>query len=362
MSRPFKIRRFLMPLAWIFGNIARLRRWAYHKGLFRSYKADIPVICVGNIAIGGTGKTPHASFITRCLSERAHVAMLSRGYGRKSKGYVLANTTPSAELNANLIGDEPLLLHQRFPALPLAVAEDREEGIRRLLTFAPDTNVIVMDDAYQHLSVTPSLRIILTEYARPYFRDYPLPAGRLREFPDAVRDADAVLVTKVPDLSTPIDRDDWRQKLGLADCQPLFFTRYTYALPEPVTEQARNIVLTPDSSIVLLTGIANPTPLHEHLRQQFRHIQHVRFPDHHNYSESDIQHIRQTYFSNNTDQPILLTTEKDWMRLQTERLKKNVSLLPVFILPIEVDFLFENDRKEFINILEHHVRRSEEKN
>ena len=135
-----------MPLGWIFGNIARLRRWAYHKDLFRSYKADIPVICVGNIAIGGTGKTPHASFITRCLSERAHVAMLSRGYGRKSKGFVLANTTPSAELNANLIGDEPLLLHQRFPALPLAVAEDREEGIRRLLTFAPDTNVIVMDD------------------------------------------------------------------------------------------------------------------------------------------------------------------------------------------------------------------------
>ena len=362
MSRPFKIRRLLVPAGWLFGNIARLRRWAYHKGIIRSYKADIPVICVGNIAIGGTGKTPHASFITRCLSRFAHVAMLSRGYGRKSKGYVLANTTPSADLNANLIGDEPLLLHQRFPALPLAVAEDREEGISRLLTYAPDTDVIVMDDAYQHLSVTPSLRIILTEYARPYFRDYPLPAGRLREFPDAVRDADLVLVTKVPDESAPIDRDDWRQKLGLSEHQPLFFTRYTYATPEPVTEQACNITLTSDSNIVLLTGIANPSPLYEHLRQQFHRIQHVRFPDHHNYSENDIQHITESYFSKNAEQPVLLTTEKDWMRLQAEGLKKNVSLLPVFILPIEVGFVFENDRQEFINILEHHVRRSEEKN
>jgi tetraacyldisaccharide 4'-kinase len=351
-----------MPAGWLFGNIARLRRWAYHKGIIRSYKAEIPVICVGNIAIGGTGKTPHASFITRCLSRFAHVAMLSRGYGRKSKGFVLANATPSAELSANLIGDEPLLLHQRFPALPLAVAENREEGIRRLLTFAPDTDVIVMDDAYQHLSVTPSLRIILTEYNRPYFRDYPMPAGRLREFPDAVRDADCVLVTKVPDDSAPVDREFWRYQLGLAPHQPLFFTRYTYASPEPVTEQASRIMLTPDANIVLLTGIANPSPLYEHLRQRFHSIKHVRFPDHHNYSESDIQHIRESYFSKNVDQPFLLTTEKDWMRLQTERLKKSVSLLPVFILPIEVGFVFEDDRQEFINILKHHVRRTEEKN
>ncbi len=362
MSRPFKIRQLLMPAGWLFGNIARLRRWAYHKGIIRSYKAEIPVICVGNIAIGGTGKTPHASFITRCLSRFAHVAMLSRGYGRKSKGFVLANATPSAELSANLIGDEPLLLHQRFPALPLAVAENREEGIRRLLTFAPDTDVIVMDDAYQHLSVTPSLRIILTEYNRPYFRDYPMPAGRLREFPDAVRDADCVLVTKVPDDSAPVDREFWRYQLGLAPHQPLFFTRYTYASPEPVTEQASRIMLTPDANIVLLTGIANPSPLYEHLRQRFHSIKHVRFPDHHNYSESDIQHIRESYFSKNVDQPFLLTTEKDWMRLQTERLKKSVSLLPVFILPIEVGFVFEDDRQEFINILKHHVRRTEEKN
>lgn len=358
MSKTLKIRYYLYPFAWIFGGIAWIRRRLYKAGILKTYQPEIPVVCVGNIAIGGTGKTPHAGFITRVLSEQYHVSMLSRGYGRTSKGYILANTTPMEQLSAALIGDEPLQLHERFPLLPLAVAENRKEGIRKLLEYAPDTDVIVMDDAYQHLSVTPTLRMILTEYARPYFEDYPMPAGRLREFPSAVADADLVVVTKVTDEMEAIDRDAWRKRLGLRDDQPLFFTRYQYAAPEPVTATAQNLTLTSDTDIILMTGIARSQPLYEHLQTNYHISKHIKYPDHHRYTISEIEQLKK-YFGENS---VLFTTEKDWMRLQGESFKKTLSLLPVFILPIEIEFLTEEEHQTFIHILKDHVRRTQKKN
>lgn len=346
-----KVRRILYPLAWIFGGAAWLRRFMYSRGILKSYKPEIPVVCVGNIAIGGTGKTPHAEFITRTLSENHHVAMLSRGYGRTSKGYLLANSMPEEQLTAELIGDEPMLLHQRFPNLPLAVDEDRKDGIEKLQTYAPETDVIVMDDAYQHLSVSPTLRMILTEYERPYFKDYPLPAGRLREYPSAVRDADLVIVTKVSDEQ--VDRNLWRKKLGILNNQPLFFTRYKYGKPEPVTQPAKDLTLDDNSEILLLTGIARSQPLLEHLQKAYHIERHFKFQDHHRYTLSEIESLKK-YFKHNS---VLFTTEKDWMRLQYSHIKKSLSLLPVFILPIEVEFLNEEENTTFINILEDHVRR-----
>ena len=351
MSKPLKVRRILYPLAWIFGGVAWLRRQLYDRGFLKSYKPEVPVVCVGNIAIGGTGKTPHADFITRTLSESHHVAMLSRGYGRTSKGYILANTTPDEQLTAELIGDEPMLLHQRFPNLPLAVDEDRKDGIEKLQAYAPETDVIVMDDAYQHLSVTPTLRMILTEYGRPYFKDYPMPAGRLREFPSAVRDADLIVITKVTDEQ--VDRDLWRKQLGITDIQPLFFTRYKYGKPEPVTQPAKELVLEKSNEILLLTGIARSNPLLEYLEQTYRIEKHFKFQDHHRYTTSEIENIKK-YFKHNS---VLFTTEKDWMRLQYSHIKNSLSLLPVFIIPIEVEFLTEEEHTTFTNILEDHVRR-----
>ena len=358
MSKRFKVRRYLYPLAWIFGGIAWVRRQLYRRNILKSYQPDIPVVCVGNIAIGGTGKTPHAGFITKVLSEQHHVSMLSRGYGRTSKGYILSNTTPPEQLSATLIGDEPLLLHQRFPALPLAVSEDRKEGIQKLLEYAPDTDVIVMDDAYQHLSVTPTLRMILTEYEWPYFKDYPMPAGRLREFPSAVADADLVMVTKVTEDAGEIDRANWRARLGIRDDQPLFFTRYRYAAPEPVTEVAQDFTLNANTDVILMTGIARSQPLFEHLEQSFHIAKHFKFQDHHRYNLSEIEEIKKYFQSNN----VLFTTEKDWMRLQSDNLKNSLSLLPIFIIPIEVEFLTEEEHTTFIKILENHVRRTQKKN
>lgn len=353
MSRTNKIRRYLYPLAWFFGGIAWLRRRLYKSGIIKSFKPKIPVICIGNIAIGGTGKTPHAGFITKTLKEHYQVAMLSRGYGRASKGYVLANTTPQEQLNAMLIGDEPLLLHERFPELPLAVDEDRKEGILKLLEYAPETDVIIMDDAYQHLSVSPTLRMILTEYECPYFNDAPIPAGRLREFPSAVSEADLVVVSKVPTENADIDRAVWRQKLGIRDNQPLFFTRYRYTAPEPVTAAAASVSLHAHTDVILMTGIARSQPLFEHLQKEYHIIKHLKFPDHHRYSLTEIEQVKKYI----TENRVLLTTEKDWMRLQAENFKKSLSLLPVFILPIEVEFLTEEERHLFTNILEDHVGR-----
>jgi len=347
-----------VPLGWIFGQFARLRRWLYAHGVFRSYRASIPTICVGNIAIGGTGKTPHASYIVHLLSSQYHVAMLSRGYGRKSKGFVLANTTPAEQLTARLLGDEPLLLHRRFPELPIAVDGDRERGIIKLQEFAPDTQVVVMDDAYQHLSFTPSVKLVLTEYNRPYFRDFPLPAGRLREFPSAVAAADMVLVTKVDVPNEQIDRDQWRRDLALRDDQPLFFTSYRYGSPEPVTDCAVATDLE-TAEVVLLSGIARPQPLKEHLENQYRCAQHICFPDHHRYTPVEIAMVRRAVESQSDKPKVIITTEKDWMRLQAEELQKDVSLLPVFIVPIEVDFLTENEKIEFNHIIEDYVRRDQ---
>jgi len=358
MSQPNKIRPLLIPVGWIFGQFARLRRWLYAHGVFRSYRASIPTICVGNIAIGGTGKTPHASYIVRLLSSEHHVAMLSRGYGRKSKGFVLANTTPAEQLSAALLGDEPLLLHRRFPELPIAVDGDREHGIIKLQEFAPDTQVVVMDDAYQHLSFTPSVKLVLTEYHRPYFRDYPLPAGRLREFPSAVSAADMVLVTKVDVPNEQIDRDQWRRDLQLRDDQPLFFTSYRYGVPEPVTEPAASVDLD-ETEVILLSGIARPQPLKDYLEGRYHCVQHIKYPDHHRYTPAELTEVRRRVEAYSDKPKVIFTTEKDWMRLEAENLQKDVSLLPVFIVPIEVDFLTENERIEFNHIIKDYVRRDQ---
>lgn len=350
-----------MPLAWLFGHIVRFRRWLYDKGVLKSYHPDIPAICVGNLAVGGTGKTPHTAMVVKMLENDYKVSMLSRGYGRKTKGFVLANTVPSDQLSASVIGDEPLLLHLRFPQFPLAVDGNRCEGLLRLLQHAPDIEVVVMDDAFQHLSFTPTFRLILTEYERPYFQDYPLPAGRLREFPDAVKDADVVVVTKVSDAPASIHREQWRNNLGLRDEQPLFFTRYAYANPLPVTEAAQQMTLQAQTEAVLLTGIAHPKPLVEKIQQDYTWVKHFAFPDHHAYATEELEQLYLDYFTNASERA-LFTTEKDWMRLQDGNLKKIVSLLPVFIVPIEVEFLFEKDCITFNNIIHEHVRRKKRKN
>ncbi|MBO7446463.1 MAG: tetraacyldisaccharide 4'-kinase [Bacteroidales bacterium] len=346
---PRRVRYLLKPLGWVFGEIVRLRRWCYRVGLFRAQKAQVPTICVGNIAVGGTGKTPHVEYVISQLQDAHHPALLSRGYGRTSKGYVFAPNVPEHQLSATLIGDEPLLLHTVYPDIPLAVDGDRVKGIRQLCLDAPETDVVVLDDAYQHLSLKADLNIVLTEYSWPYFVDYPMPAGRLREFPAAVQDADMVVVTKTTVTPDKIHKEEWRQQLGLRKDQPLFFTSYQYREPLPVTDAARHYAEKKIQKIVLVTGIGNSQPLVDYLQQYYTLIEHVKYPDHHAYTQMEIERLSVTAFASDC---AILTTEKDWMRMQDEVLKKNVSSLPIFIIPISVQFLFEEEQTMFNQIIQ----------
>lgn len=348
------------PFSLLFGCLAAIRRFLYRTGFLPSEASPVPAIDIGNLAVGGTGKTPHTQYIIRLLKEHFHVAALSRGYGRKSKGYHSILQTDAHERTAEMFGDEPYMTHLRFPDVPIAVDGDRCEGVRNLLGEHPDTEALVLDDAYQHLRFRPSFHILLTEYDRPYRPDMPMPAGKLREFPCAARFADAVIVTKVPDEAT-VEESTWRDRLRLKPQQHLFFTRFRYEPLMPVTQAAQNRDLATVRDVVLVTGIAHPKPLIQHLGN-YHLLQHYAFPDHHTFTENEMQSIYDQHFNNTVNHCVLVTTEKDWMRLQSKHIRNIVSLLPVFVVPVEVEFLTDTQRNTFHQIIMNHVRGKETKN
>ena len=361
----------LTPFSLIFGCVAAIRRFFYREGKLHSEESPVPAIDIGNLAVGGTGKTPHTQYVINLLKDEFHIAALSRGYGRKSKGYHSILQTEPENRNAEVFGDEPFMTHLRFPDVPLAVDGDRCEGVRNLLDEHPETEVVVLDDAYQHLRFRPTFHILLTEYDRPFRPDMPMPAGKLREFPRASRFADVVIVTKVPENANT-DESVWRHKLRLQSQQELFFTRFRYEALRPVTAAARNRDLETVKDVVVLTGIAHPKPLLDHLcrdakfcvstvARKLNVVKHYDFPDHHTFTEKEIQSIYDQYFNNVGEQCVLVTTEKDWMRLQSEHIINIVSLLPVFVIPVEVEFLTEIQRDTFNQRLRDHVRGKEKK-
>ena len=350
----------LTPFSLIFGCVAAFRRFLYRKGILPREESPVPAIDIGNLAVGGTGKTPHTQYVINLLKDEFHVAALSRGYGRKSEGYHSMLQSEPENRNAEVFGDEPFMTHLRFPDLPLAVDGDRCEGVRNLLDEHPETEVIVLDDAYQHLRFRPTFHILLTEYDRPFRPDMPMPAGKLREFPCASRFADMVIVTKVPENANT-DESRWRYKLRLQPQQELFFTRFRYEQLRPVTAPARNRDLETVKDVVVLTGIAHPKPLLGHLEKSYQIVAHHDFPDHHTFTEKEIQSICDQHFNNVGEQVVLVTTEKDWMRLQSEHIINIVSLLPVFVIPVEVEFLTEIQRDTFNQRLKDHVRGKEKK-
>jgi tetraacyldisaccharide 4'-kinase len=346
----------LTPFSLLYGCVAAIRRFLYRTRILPSEESPIPAIDIGNLAVGGTGKTPHTQYVLGLLKDSFHVATLSRGYGRSSKGYRSVKQCDNADINAQIFGDEPFMTHLRFPDIPLAVDGNRAEGVRNLLNENPEIEVIVLDDAYQHLRFQPTFHVLLTEYDRPYRPDMPMPSGLLREFPRAARFADAVVVTKVPD-GADADESAWRHRLHIKPHQQLFFTRFRYEQLSPVTEAAQHFDLETVRDVVLLTGIAHPKPLLSHLEKIYNVVGHHAFPDHHTFTEKELQSVYDQYFNNTGARCVLVTTEKDWMRLQSEHIINIVSLLPVFVVRVEVEFLTENQRDGFNQILKDHVRR-----
>lgn len=348
----------LTPFSLIYGLLAAIRRFLYRIGLCQGMESPIPAIDIGNLAVGGTGKTPHTQYVIELLKREFHVAALSRGYGRKSKGYHSVLQTDPQDRNTEMFGDEPFMTHLHHPDIPLAVDGDRCEGIRNLLAENPDTEVFVLDDAYQHLRFRPTFHILLTEYDRPFRPDMPMPTGSLREFPSASRYADVVIVTKVPENAFT-DEAAWRHRLRLLPHQQLFFTRFRYEPLMPVTPAAQHLETEKLRDVVVLTGIAHPKPLLQYLEKTYAIVRHYDFPDHHSFTEKEIQSIYDQHFNNTGERCVLVTTEKDWMRLQSEHIRNIVSLLPVFVVPVHVDFVTENQKDTFNQIITGHVRRKE---
>lgn len=323
-----KINYWLLPLSWLYGLVVSIRNLMFDVGMLKSKTFPLPVICVGNITVGGTGKTPHTEYLIRMLSEKHQVAVLSRGYKRQSEGYVLATpTTPMTD-----IGDEPYQMKHKFPQIHMAVDKDRCHGIAELMKkeVQPPTDVVILDDAYQHRYVKAGLNILLMDYHRLIYLDKLLPAGRLRESSSGTKRADIVIVTKCPRDITPIERKGIERSLNIENWQKIFFSTYTYP------DNMKGI----GSNPLLVTGIASPEQMIYDLQKIVPEFDVMSFPDHHHFTENDINNIR-TRAAGRT----ILTTEKDSTRLH--------GLENVKVIPIEVEFI--DGKEEFDNIIRNYV-------
>jgi tetraacyldisaccharide 4'-kinase len=272
---------------------------------------------VGNLAVGGTGKTPMSEYLINLLSQNYKVALLSRGYGRQTSGFRLANEHDTAQT----IGDEPMQIHRHFPDIPVAVCADRVKGVRRLQQLFPDLQCIILDDAYQHRKLRCGFSVLLTPYDRLYVHDHMLPWGRLRDLPSQSIRANVVVVTKCPDAMQPIDRRIVANALAMPSYQQLCFAQIAYqTLPLPATP-------------LLLTGIANPSPILQHLQKQYPDTELMAFPDHHAFTNKDVKNILEKA----KDYACVVTTEKDYMRLQQTALVEELGE-KLLVQSIQTDF------------------------
>ena len=300
------LRLLLFPLSIIYGVITYIRNVLYDLNIFNSYTIPIKSICVGNLSVGGTGKTPHVMFLINKLIGENSIAILSRGYGRKTKGFRYVSTV---DIAVN-VGDEPLSYAFRFMnKIIISVCESRVFGVKKLMN-EHKLDLIILDDAFQHRRVIAGLNIVLTEYGNPYFSDVMLPSGNLREYKSGVKRSDMVIVTKCPE---DIDSQEKSRflKNSKIDSKQVFFSKIKYGLPISFT----NLIYNENATILLVTGIANPTPLVKYISNR-NAIESLFFPDHHNFSLMDIKKIHAKFDGIHSREKLILTTEKDYMRLK----------------------------------------------
>ena len=312
----------------------------------------IPVIGVGNLSCGGTGKTPHIEYLIRLLSQKYFIGILSRGYGRKSNGFIMV----SKRSQAKYIGDEPLQFVKKFDGIKVAVDENRHHGIQLLIQKYPDLGLVLLDDAFQHRFVKPGLSILLTDYHHLYMEDFVLPCGTLREFKSGAKRADIIIVTKTPKIFSPITRRRILKDLQACAHQKVFFSYLKYEDPIPVFDSYQNVFPEKISNILLITGIADDYPLREHLARICRELTVMKFPDHYYFTEKDLEVVLSRYHGLLSKKKVIITTEKDVMRLKTPELSTFLKELPLFYVPIEIAFHGE-DRKNFDNFTLNYVKK-----
>jgi len=335
------LRILLLPFALLYGVAIWLRNLLFDTGILPSKSFPIPVISVGNLSAGGAGKTPHVEYLVDLLKNEYRIAVLSRGYKRKTKGFLLAGP----DSTASDIGDEPLQIHKKHPDILVAVQEKRRKGIERIMREHPEVNLIILDDAFQHRYVNPGLNLLLTGYYNPFFRNFLLPVGNLREAKRRAKRADALVVTKTPKVFSPLDRRFFVQKLRRYKLKNIYFSRLAYQRFIPMTPGTPDCPPADIKTIFLLTGIANPESLQERLKTRCKDLVVHRYPDHHQFREKDLKKLRKVFTETISHSKIVVTTEKDAMRMESEQLREQLDGIPVYCLPVRVAFHRDDKRK-----------------
>ena len=341
------LRILLLPFAALYNLITWLRNRLYDQGLRPSIKFEVPVIGIGNLAVGGTGKTPLAEYLIRLLARDHKVATLSRGYGRTTKGFHIAGITDSADT----LGDEPFQFYLKYgDKVTVAVGEERAYAIPNILQEHPDTQIILLDDAYQHRSVTPSLNILLSDYHRPFYNDLLLPAGRLRESRGGAERADVVVVTKCPSDMSDEEIIEIEKTVREYVMKPVFFTHIRYGDPVAFADHGLKL----SDKIVLVSGISNHKPFEHYATQNFTVLKQFNFKDHHSYTTSDIEKLNR--FAKEHPGASILTTEKDKVKLEAKEFERYNRSLPLFYLPIEIEFI--KNGQDFDEIVLNSIKRA----
>jgi len=337
-----KINDWLRPLSWIYGCGVKLRNFLFDIGVLKSRAFDVPVISVGNITVGGTGKTPHVEYLVRLLQQHLRVAVLSRGYKRKTSGFLLATDTTTARD----IGDEPFQMKQKFKGLTVAVCKQRVKGIERLVEQDHGLDVVLLDDAFQHRYVKPGVNILLVDYHRLIIYDKLLPAGRLREPLSGKNRADIVIVTKCPRELKPMEFRVITKAMDLFPYQRLFFTTLAYDPMRPLYDKERGArplaQLQQNEHVLLLTGIASPRQLIDDLSPFTSHLVPLTFPDHHAFTKKDIRRINDAFAAMPAPKCIV-TTEKDAARLPTADKLSPEARNGIYVLPMKIEFMLEQE-------------------
>jgi len=336
------LRLLLFPFSLIYGLVVIIRNWCFDAGIFKSRKFYIPVISVGNLDVGGAGKSPMTEYLVRLLKNNYKLATLSRGYGRKTKGYFVASNNAPRSL-ASLIGDEPGQFHQKFPDITVAVCENRVIGIKNLQA---DHNLIILDDAYQHRAVKPGLSLLLFDYNRVQEPHLLLPAGNLREPFSGRKRAEAIIITKCPGQLSIHEQTTVSDRIKPFTHQQVFFTSINYQSLQTLKGEEVDIKLTADTTIFLLTGIANAYPLVQYLKTYTQQIIHYKYPDHHRFSLKNISKLADDFAACVQPHKVIITTEKDAQRLATNELLPLIKDLPILVLPIGISFL-NNGQQQF---------------
>ena len=345
------VRVLLYPFALLYGAIVWLRNRLYDAKFFSSIGFSIPVITVGNLSTGGTGKTPHVEYLIRLLQYRYRVATMSRGYKRHTQGFFIADNNS----NALRIGDEPMQYHMKYPELVVSVAEERMIGIPAVLQRRPDVDVIILDDAYQHRSVKAGLSILITDYSRPFYKDHILPFGSLRENRDAYKRANVIIVSKCPLNMTEAQAQEIKQLINPLPEQTVFYTGIQYDMPYNMI--SNELVTLKDKNIVLVCGIARPEPLLGFIKDNAAEVDTLSYRDHHYFVTQDLEEIKSAYENWGVPNKIIVTTEKDAARLHLHFDKLKEWDITIVVIPIAVTVLF-NKGTEFDEVVLKYVEQA----